>query len=70
MKKVSLLGATGSIGDSAIDVLKQHSDQFQIHSIAARSQWKKVFQLAKEFNIKHICITTRTISARLSTYTR
>ena len=54
MKKVSLLGATGSIGDSAIDVLKQHSDQFQIHSIAARSQWKKVFQLAKEFNIKHI----------------
>ena len=66
MKKVSLLGATGSIGDSAIDVLKQHSDQFQIHSIAARSQWKKVFQLAKEFNIKHICMFEEEAAKELS----
>lgn len=66
MKKVSLLGATGSIGDSAIDVLKQHSDQFQLHSIAARSQWKKVFQLAKEFNIKHICMFEEEAAKELS----
>jgi len=66
MKKVSLLGATGSIGDSAIDVLKQHSDQFQIHSIAARSQWKKVFQLAKEFNIKRICMFEEEAAKELS----
>ena len=66
MKKVSLLGATGSIGDSAIDVIKQHSDQFQLHSIAARSQWKKVFQLAKEFNIKHICMFEEEAAKELS----
>ena len=66
MKKVSLLGATGSIGDSAIDVIKQHSDQFQLHSIAARSQWKKVLQLAKEFNIKHICMFEEEAAKELS----
>ena len=66
MKKVSLLGATGSIGDSAIDVIKQHSDQFQLHSIAARSQWKKVLQLAKEFNVKRICIFDEQAGKELS----
>lgn len=56
MKKVSLLGATGSIGDSAIDVLRQHSDELQLYSIAAHSNWKKVLTIAKNFQVKRICM--------------
>lgn len=66
MKKVSLLGATGSIGDSAIDVLRQHSDRFQLHSIAAHSNWKKVLTIAKDFQVKRICMFDEQAAKMLS----
>ncbi len=66
MKRVCLLGATGSIGDSTISVLKQHPDRFQLHSIAARDNWKKIAGLAREFNIKRICMFSETAAKELS----
>ncbi|RFU71321.1 1-deoxy-D-xylulose-5-phosphate reductoisomerase [Peribacillus saganii] len=35
MKKISLLGATGSIGRQTVDVVREHSDQFQIVALSA-----------------------------------
>jgi len=66
MKRVCLLGATGSIGDSTISVLKQHPDRFQLHSIAARDNWKKIADLARELNIKRICMFSETAAKELS----
>lgn len=56
MKRVCLLGATGSIGDSTVDVLKQHPDLFQLHSVAANTNWEKVAKLAREFGLTKVCI--------------
>jgi 1-deoxy-D-xylulose-5-phosphate reductoisomerase len=36
-KKIALLGSTGSIGTSAVDVVTRHSDRFEISAIAASS---------------------------------
>ncbi|MDD7280935.1 MAG: 1-deoxy-D-xylulose-5-phosphate reductoisomerase [Erysipelotrichaceae bacterium] len=38
MKKILLLGATGSIGLQTIDVIEQHSDEFELVGIAAGNQ--------------------------------
>lgn len=56
MKKVCLLGATGSIGTSTLDVLLQHSDIFTLHSLAANSSWQKVAEVVRKFNVKRVCM--------------
>jgi len=37
LKKISILGSTGSIGKSTIDVIKNHPDKFRIVGLAARN---------------------------------
>lgn len=37
MKRVSLLGSTGSIGQSALEVISRHKDKFEITGLAAKS---------------------------------
>jgi len=48
MSEVCLLGATGSIGHSALDVIKQHKDRFSLHSAAAHSNVQKMAEISKE----------------------
>ena len=38
MKRILLLGATGSIGTQTVDVIEQHSDQFELVGITAGHQ--------------------------------
>ena len=56
-KKVVLLGATGSIGDSTLKVIRKHSDKIELIGISAHSQAEKLFKIAKEFNVQHACLS-------------
>jgi 1-deoxy-D-xylulose-5-phosphate reductoisomerase len=49
IKTVSILGATGSIGDSTLDVIRHHKDQYSVKVLTAGSNIDKLIQLAKEF---------------------
>jgi 1-deoxy-D-xylulose-5-phosphate reductoisomerase len=42
---VSVLGATGSIGDSALDVIARHPDRFTVTALTAHRQWEKLAEL-------------------------
>ncbi|MFT5111670.1 MAG: 1-deoxy-D-xylulose-5-phosphate reductoisomerase [Parasphingorhabdus sp.] len=46
---VVVLGATGSIGDSTLDVLRRHKDKFRLHTVTANSKVDKLFQICLEF---------------------
>jgi len=48
-KRVAVLGATGSIGKSAMDVLRDQKDRFQPVLLTARSDAKGLLELKKEF---------------------
>lgn len=50
MKKIVLLGSTGSIGRSTVDVLRQHRDKFQLLGLAAGSNVAVLEQQIQEFN--------------------
>ncbi len=54
MKKINLLGSGGSIGTQTADVCRRHG--FEIHSAAVKSNYKKLAEQAREFNIKRVCI--------------
>ncbi len=46
---VCVLGATGSIGDSTLDVMARHADNYQIIALTANSQVPKMVKLCQQF---------------------
>ncbi|MCD7889447.1 MAG: 1-deoxy-D-xylulose-5-phosphate reductoisomerase [Oscillospiraceae bacterium] len=54
MKKVSLLGSTGSIGVQSLDVIKRHG--LSVTAISAKSNWRLLSEQALEFKPKLVCI--------------
>ncbi|HEY3754574.1 MAG TPA: 1-deoxy-D-xylulose-5-phosphate reductoisomerase [Opitutaceae bacterium] len=54
MKRVVLLGATGSIGENTLKVLAAHRDQLRLVGIAARSNADKLAAIAREHSVSHI----------------
>ena len=53
-KRVVLLGATGSIGQSTLRVIAAHPDQLELVAIAAHGQWEKLAAIAREFGVRHV----------------
>ena len=48
-QSVTVLGATGSIGTSTLDVLARHPDRFVVHALTAASQVEALAQLCQRF---------------------
>jgi 1-deoxy-D-xylulose-5-phosphate reductoisomerase len=53
MKKVVLLGATGSIGGSALRVLRAHKDRLQLVGVAAKGKHRELSDICREFKVGH-----------------
>ena len=56
MKKISILGSTGSIGKQTLDVVRQHSDKFEIVAISANSSVELLLTQIKEFKPKYVAV--------------
>jgi 1-deoxy-D-xylulose-5-phosphate reductoisomerase len=54
MKRVVLLGATGSIGENALRVIAAHPDKLRLVGIAGRAQWEKLAAIAAQFRVRHV----------------
>lgn len=54
MQNVCLLGATGSVGKSALAVLRLHPERFRLVSAAAATNVEKLAQIAAEFGVKRL----------------
>ena len=50
MKKIALIGSTGSIGKQTLSVVRRHSDKFKIVSLAAGTNVGEFLEQVKEFN--------------------
>lgn len=57
MKKVIILGATGSIGQSSIDIARQYRDKIEIVALSAHNNDKELSKLGEEFNTTNLVIT-------------
>ena len=49
MKRIAILGATGSIGTSALDVIARHPDRFSISALAAHRKVDELVALCMRF---------------------
>lgn len=48
-RRISLLGSTGSIGNSTLDVVARHPDQYRIHALSAYSRVDALFEQCRQF---------------------
>lgn len=56
MKKVALLGSTGSIGKSTLKVIENHPDKFQVEGLAAGSNTELLYEQVKLFRPKVVAV--------------
>jgi len=57
MKNIAVLGITGSIGISTLEVVRQHPQDFRIVLASANRNYKELFEIADEFKIPNLVIT-------------
>ncbi|TAG25953.1 MAG: 1-deoxy-D-xylulose-5-phosphate reductoisomerase, partial [Verrucomicrobia bacterium] len=55
-KRVVLLGATGSIGESTLRVLRAHGSALELVGVAAHGSGEKLFAIAREFGVRHVAL--------------
>ena len=55
MKRLIILGASGSIGTQTIDVCKKYQDEFEIVGAAVGKNVEYLKELLNTFNIKYAC---------------
>ncbi|MCX7610165.1 MAG: 1-deoxy-D-xylulose-5-phosphate reductoisomerase [Ignavibacterium sp.] len=56
MKKVLILGSTGSIGVNSLNVIREHPDKFQVVGITTNSNIELLEQQINEFNPKIVAV--------------
>lgn len=66
MKKIAVLGITGSIGISTIEVVRKHPNDFKIVLASANSNYPKLFEFATEFNIPELVITNSAFKQKIT----
>lgn len=59
MKRVVVLGSTGSIGTQTLDVLSQYSDRFEVLALAAKSNAALLGEQAARFGVRHTALFNR-----------
>lgn len=56
VKKISLLGATGSIGIQTLDIIKEHPDKFQLVAFSAGKNIEITKQIIRDFSVPLVSV--------------
>ena len=58
-KSVVILGSTGSIGKSLLDIITRDKQNFKILLLTANKNYKLLLKQAKLYNVKNILISNK-----------
>lgn len=56
MKQIILLGASGSIGEQTIDVIRAHPEEFELVAFSVRQRLDSAYKILEEFNVLSVCV--------------
>ena len=59
MKKIAIFGSTGSIGESTLQVIRENPDLFEVVTLVAGKNIKKIIEQIKEFKPKNVYIISK-----------
>jgi len=56
MRSVTVLGATGSVGDSTMDLLRGARDRYRVEALTGNSNVQGLAKLAREFDVRYVAV--------------
>lgn len=68
MKKIAIIGSTGSIGTQTLDVVANHPEQFQVEALAAGSNTKLLLEQVKQFGAKKVSVASKELADEIKPY--
>ena len=66
-EKITILGATGSIGVSTLDVIRRHPDRYEVFALCAHTQIDKLFEQVREFKPAFAVVRDLALAEELGT---
>ena len=70
MKRLAILGSTGSIGQSTLSIVEQFPDRYQVASLAAGRNVEEAFQQTLSWRPSLVSLATESLAADLSSRLR
>ncbi|MBU3110780.1 1-deoxy-D-xylulose-5-phosphate reductoisomerase [Clostridium lacusfryxellense] len=68
MKRLTILGVTGSIGTQTLDVIRNDIKNFSVVGISANTSWEKIIPIIEEFKPKYVAMMDELASLMLKKY--
>jgi len=65
MKNIAVLGLTGSIGLSVVEIVKKHPEQFNITFATSHNNYRDIQLLAEELSIDRIVMTSENVADKI-----
>jgi 1-deoxy-D-xylulose-5-phosphate reductoisomerase len=62
-QRIAVLGATGSIGDSTLALLKAHAADYEVYALSGHSRLDKLFDLCQSFQPKRVAVPSAEIDS-------
>ena len=56
MKRIAILGSTGSVGVNALEVVAAHPEAFEVSTLACRSNVALLTEQARRFHVPHVAL--------------
>ena len=56
MKRIVVLGSTGSIGAQTLDVVRRHADKLEVVGLAVGTRVGELLAQAREFGVRHLAV--------------
>lgn len=66
MKRLAILGSTGSIGTQTLDVVRRHPDLYEVYAICAHRSVDMLVEQARTFHPEVVCIADDSLYEELS----
>lgn len=65
IQAVTVLGSSGSIGHSTLDVIARHPDRFRVEALAARRNWRQLRDQCLTYGPRYAALTDTDAAAQL-----
>jgi 1-deoxy-D-xylulose-5-phosphate reductoisomerase len=66
MKRIAVLGSTGSIGTSCLDVVDAHRDRFEVVGLTAHSRWELLAEQCQRYRPRWAALSDASLRTRIS----
>ncbi|MEK3793046.1 1-deoxy-D-xylulose-5-phosphate reductoisomerase [Paenibacillus sp. FSL R7-0204] len=65
MKRISILGSTGSIGTQTLDVVAMHPEAFEVDGLAAGSNTSLLLEQVRRFKPRRVSVSTKDLAEEI-----